>query len=833
MKKKIFTLLTLLATVCSGAWGTTYVSQDYSSGTADWTSGNTDRYTVAVDGHLTVNAVGNGDSGALITGTTVNGALSAGDDFASSTDFTMTFDLQLNGGNGQPSAFIISDPNGGTPNVNTNDYQSATNRLLILNQSSANSTTWTINGNADQTVTLTKSTWYSFQLSKKGSMLYLTVTPTAGGDAVFEQAAITVTSTVGGTGKMYFATKRWYSFMAIDNVVLRDWQSGDTPAGTATTYTITYKNESGTTIADAVEGNGLVGDVVTASAAQMADVTYSDQKYIYKSGNTNITLVADAASNVINLVYREANTYTYKLKSSLGTVFANGSGAENDVVYVPFAQYELSGTTLYSTSNDGTDGYYRNKYILTANVDETKTYTEDIHYVKYFSEGEDITGATSSSSDNADIRCSMAAGGYFSSDANLITLPAGCYRITAQVWGGSGTTFTFNAGDTKVFEITTTGALASSTSNLFQLTEETTIKVLTAGSSSRVLDWVYITGCTFETNSDVTSVIQNYDFEKSKDGWSSADNATNSRIWPVSNFTNTSGAFSGTNAYENYVAGSLTGKMAQTITGLPDGAYKFELAAFATTAGGQFVYAKSNGVTAQAPLTENAQTKAYSVNIYVSGGTLEVGLDMNGATCGWAGIDNAKLTYYGTTVSKTMTSAGWATYCSPYALDFTSVDGLTAYQITGASGSTLTLEGITGTVAANTGILLAGAAGSYTIPVVATGTDYSSSNKLVGVTAETEKAANSIYVLMNGGNGVGFYSNNNAFTVGANTAYLNYSDFNAAREFYLFEGEATGINQIDNGQLTIDNSFFDLQGRRVAQPTKGLYIVNGKKVIVK
>ena len=50
----------------------------------------------------------------------------------------------------------------------------------------------------------------------------------------------------------------------------------------------------------------------------------------------------------------------------------------------------------------------------------------------------------------------------------------------------------------------------------------------------------------------------------------------------------------------------------------------------------------------------------------------------------------------------------------------------------------------------------------------------------------------------------------------------------------LGEDEATGINSIDNGQLTIDNSVYDLQGRRVnGNAQKGVYIVNGKKVITK
>ena len=45
-------------------------------------------------------------------------------------------------------------------------------------------------------------------------------------------------------------------------------------------------------------------------------------------------------------------------------------------------------------------------------------------------------------------------------------------------------------------------------------------------------------------------------------------------------------------------------------------------------------------------------------------------------------------------------------------------------------------------------------------------------------------------------------------------------------------GETTGIQTMDNEHLTIDN-YYDLQGRQVATPTKGLYIIGGKKVVVK
>ena len=49
---------------------------------------------------------------------------------------------------------------------------------------------------------------------------------------------------------------------------------------------------------------------------------------------------------------------------------------------------------------------------------------------------------------------------------------------------------------------------------------------------------------------------------------------------------------------------------------------------------------------------------------------------------------------------------------------------------------------------------------------------------------------------------------------------------------YLLNSSPTGIQTV-NRQTTDSKAIFDLQGRRIAQPGKGLYIVNGKKVIIK
>ena len=173
-----------------------------------------------------------------------------------------------------------------------------------------------------------------------------------------------------------------------------------------------------------------------------------------------------------------------------------------------------------------------------------------------------------------------------------------------------------------------------------------------------------------------------------------------------------------------------------------------------------------------------------------------------------------------TSVSKTITSAGWATYCSPYALDFSStIENLeAAYIVTGGTGGVLTKTAVTGTVPANTGLLLKGE-GECVIPVVASSETNVSSNKLVGKTEEYSLAANSGYVLLNEttgeARGIGFYINeSNAFTVGANTAYLpagfDDSGDTAPSLFRIVEEEndATNIsnlNSTDNAVKVIEN----------------------------
>lgn len=193
---------------------------------------------------------------------------------------------------------------------------------------------------------------------------------------------------------------------------------------------------------------------------------------------------------------------------------------------------------------------------------------------------------------------------------------------------------------------------------------------------------------------------------------------------------------------------------------------------------------------------------------------------------GNVGLGNINLT---NTKEITISPVGYATYCSSAALDFTGITTLTAYTAT-KDVDGVTFNKVEGKVPANTGLLVSGE--TTNVPVCASADPVT--NLLVGVTTETVKDANTIFVLMNGSKGIGFYKNSNAFTLRANSAYLPAEavETAGARAFIGFDDEATGIAEM-NTQKEDVKRMFDLQGRKVTKAAKGLYIVNGRKVVVK
>ena len=91
-------------------------------------------------------------------------------------------------------------------------------------------------------------------------------------------------------------------------------------------------------------------------------------------------------------------------------------------------------------------------------------------------------------------------------------------------------------------------------------------------------------------------------------------------------------------------------------------------------------------------------------------------------------------------------------------------------------------------------------------------------------------------VMLSSGSRIG-YSNNVPRTLRSMRAHFvipTTTSAPAMTDYAIdFDGEAsTAMKAIENGQWVLDNVYYDLAGRRVAQPTKGLYISNGKKVMI-
>jgi len=198
--------------------------------------------------------------------------------------------------------------------------------------------------------------------------------------------------------------------------------------------------------------------------------------------------------------------------------------------------------------------------------------------------------------------------------------------------------------------------------------------------------------------------------------------------------------------------------------------------------------------------------------------------------------DAATTLYALWTSSITITSAGWASFSN--ANELAIPDGVTAYYAQKKDGSNVTLKEIAGGyIPANTGVVLSGAADTYSANVTATGATLGAENILYPwLTAGTPSEATYYTLAVSGGKPI--FKKSSGGTLAAGKAYL-VMPVGSAELTVDFDDEnggdvVTGIDTIEHSTLNIEHSeVYNLNGQRVSQPTKGLYIVNGKKVIVK
>lgn len=184
---------------------------------------------------------------------------------------------------------------------------------------------------------------------------------------------------------------------------------------------------------------------------------------------------------------------------------------------------------------------------------------------------------------------------------------------------------------------------------------------------------------------------------------------------------------------------------------------------------------------------------------------------------------------------------GYATFSS--ACNYSVPAGYAAYVVSGVDASKATLTQITH-IPSNTGVILVGAsAASITMQniresdITATDKTTAATNNLIANVGSYDLPAdNGTYYNYTLAVGPTFKHSSGSGNLAANKAYLRTTtDVTEAHglEVVFEEGGTTGISATQMNNDRMDNVYYDLQGRRVAQPTKGLYIVNGKKVINK
>ena len=167
--------------------------------------------------------------------------------------------------------------------------------------------------------------------------------------------------------------------------------------------------------------------------------------------------------------------------------------------------------------------------------------------------------------------------------------------------------------------------------------------------------------------------------------------------------------------------------------------------------------------------------------------------------------------------------------------DFTDTKNLKVYIVTDANKQKVTLEEVK-QVPLGTPVILYGDMNHYIARKLSMGTVEKLNDNLLKVGSKSVVGdASTIYGIAAKNGKVGFYRVNTGVEFPAGSVYLVIKD-TGAKDFYAFGEEATtGINGItDDGSCLKDDNWYNLKGMRVDAPSgKGIYIRNGRKVIVK
>ena len=347
---------------------------------------------------------------------------------------------------------------------------------------------------------------------------------------------------------------------------------------------------------------------------------------------------------------------------------------------------------------------------------------------------------------------------------------------------------------------------------------------------------------TIDLTGSVTPTLYTWDLSK-KTYTTETDLVT----WSSSYATMTNATATGETAATSYLGGDANNRTSSrfyknnTLIITPALGYMITRVVFTATSENYASTLKSSAWT-----NATAEASGMTVTVTPTDGVSAIRATIGGA-CGFTAVK----VYYQTATATINIAAActdgdkcYGTYSNSKA--FIVPADLTVYEVSVIGGEMLLEAYATGDIVpANTGVLVAGDAGDHNVMLTTGGTSKLDTYNMLRATgagidaaAMSEADANCKFyrLTMHKGSQIGFFwgaEDGDAFAVAANKAYLAVPNTEAGLVKGFRFGENTdAISEImSNGENEKMSAIYDLSGRRVVKPTKGLYIVNGKKVV--
>ena len=263
-------------------------------------------------------------------------------------------------------------------------------------------------------------------------------------------------------------------------------------------------------------------------------------------------------------------------------------------------------------------------------------------------------------------------------------------------------------------------------------------------------------------------------------------------------------------------------------------------------------YTVTGGGTLANPTTNSPTLTMTNANQTINAEWLENTATLSQATDNSTFISTHDGYVYDVTLTRTLQKGGWNTFCVPFTISseqITSVFGEgTKVRELGSSDFDDTTKALTLNFTETTSIQ----AGKPYLVYLGSGSNVVNPTfedvTIVSGTTTTETTYADFVPVMNptsltgGDKSILFVTGGDKLTYPSSTgningfrAYFQLHDLpNEARSFAMnFDDETTALTLVNSEQRRVNSEVYDLQGRKVAQPIKGLYIVNGKKFIIK